>query len=80
MTTMTGPLTCNEVKTVLRSGVDQTSVALKPTRLDQLVASEKPVVVAPTSAKKFTKRVDPPPRSVYVLEVIEGTKRSVEKF
>src|SRR5215470_3526994 len=68
------------IQFVLRSGVDQKSVALKPTRLDQLAASEKPVLaVAPPSTKKLQKRADPP-RSVYVLEVIEGTKRSVEKF
>src|SRR5437660_4573186 len=31
------------IQFVLRSGVDQKNVTLKPTRLDQLVASEKPV-------------------------------------
>jgi pilus assembly protein CpaB len=68
------------IQFVLRSGVDQKSVALKPTRLDQLAASEKPVVVAPPSTRKAPKRAVDPPRQMYVLEVIEGTKRSVEKF
>jgi pilus assembly protein CpaB len=67
------------IQFVLRSGVDQKSVVLKPTRLDQLVAAEKPLIVAPPSTKKSRKRADPP-RSMYVLEVIQGTKRSVEKF
>jgi pilus assembly protein CpaB len=68
------------IQFVLRSGVDQKNVNLKPTRLDQLVASDKPPVVAPPSTKRAPKRADPPPRQMYVLEVIEGTKRSVEKF
>src|SRR5438552_7771240 len=69
------------IQFVLRSGVDQKSVNLKPTRLDQLVASEKPpVVVAPPSTKKPLKRAEPSRPPMYVLEVIQGTKRSVEKF
>jgi len=68
------------IQFVLRSGVDQKNVTLKPTRLDQLVASEKPPVVAPPSTKKAPRRAADPPRQMYVLEVIEGTKRSVEKF
>ena len=68
------------IQFVLRSGVDQKNVTLKPTRLDQLVAAEKPPVVAPPSTKKVPRRAADPPRQIYVLEVIEGTKRSVEKF
>jgi pilus assembly protein CpaB len=69
------------IQFVLRSGVDQKNVTLKPTRLDQLVASEQPPVVVPPSTKKVQpKRAADPPRQMYVLEVIEGTKRSVEKF
>src|SRR5438876_4830168 len=69
------------IQFVLRSGVDQKSVNLKPTRLDQLVASsEKPPVVAPPSTKKAPKRIEPSRPPMYVLEVIQGTKRSVEKF
>jgi pilus assembly protein CpaB len=66
------------IQFVLRSGVDQKSVDLRPTRLDQLAAVEKPP--APGPIQKGPKRVSAPPRSVYVLEVIQGTKRDVEKF
>src|SRR5436189_897600 len=68
------------IQFVFRSGVDQKSVNLKPTRLDQLVASEKPPVVVPPSTKKAPKRIEPSRPTIYVLEVIQGTKRSVEKF
>src|SRR2546426_4557541 len=68
------------IQFVLRSGVDQKNVNLKPTRLDQLVASEKPPVVVPPSTKKAPKRIEPSRPTIYVLEVIQGTKRSVEKF
>ena len=68
------------IQFVLRSGVDQKSVNLKPTRLDQLVASEKPPVVVPPPTKKAPKRIEPSRPTIYVLEVIQGTKRSVEKF
>jgi pilus assembly protein CpaB len=68
------------IQFVLRSGVDQKNVNLKPTRLDQLVASDKAPVVAPPSTKKTPKRAEPSRPSIYVLEVIQGTKRSVEKF
>jgi len=69
------------IQFVLRSGVDQKSVNLKPTRLDQLAGSDKPpVVVAPPSTKKPLKRAEPSRPPMYVLEVIQGTKRSVEKF
>src|SRR5436853_6110742 len=68
------------IQFVLRNGVDQKSVEIRPTRLDQLAGIEKPPVVAPPSTKRAPRRADPPPRQMYVLEVIEGTKRSVEKF
>jgi pilus assembly protein CpaB len=68
------------IQFVLRSGVDQQNVNLRPTRLDQLAGIEKP---PPTPvAKRLPGRPKPsgPPPPVYVLEVIQGTKRSVEKF
>jgi pilus assembly protein CpaB len=68
------------IQFVLRNGVDQKSVEIRPTRLDQLAGIEKTPVVAPPSTKRAPRRADPPPRQMYVLEVIEGTKRSVEKF
>jgi pilus assembly protein CpaB len=65
------------VQFVLRSGVDQKSPELRPTRLDQLSTAAKPA----TTTKAGPKRALPPPqRTIYVLEVIQGTKRSTEKF
>ncbi len=64
------------IQFVLRSGVDQKSVRLKATRLDELVASERPPVVAAPGVK----RVRPATVPVYLMEVIQGTQRSVQKF
>ncbi len=64
------------IQFVLRSGVDQKSVRLKATRLDELVASERPPVVAAPGVK----RVRPAAAPVYLMEVIQGTQRSVQKF
>src|SRR5712692_7544417 len=48
------------IQFVLRNGVDQKSVEIRPTRLDQLAGIEKPPVVAPPSTKKAPRRADPP--------------------
>lgn len=66
------------VQFVLRSGVDQKNVELRPTRLDQL-SGERP---APPAApgKKAPRRVEVASKPVYVLEVIQGTKRTEERF
>ncbi len=64
------------IQFVLRSGVDQKSVQLKATRLDELVTSERPPVVAAPGVK----RVRPATAPVYLMEVIQGTQRSVQKF
>jgi pilus assembly protein CpaB len=63
------------IQFVLRSGVDQKQAEILPTRLDELFPSDKPVVMA-----KAVKRKPPAPAPMYMLEVIQGTKRSVEKF
>jgi pilus assembly protein CpaB len=63
------------IQFVLRSGADQKQAELMPTRLDQLFPSDKPVVVA-----KVVKHKRVAPNPMYMLEVIQGTKRSVEKF
>ena len=65
------------IQFVLRSGVDQKNADLRPTRLDQLSTAAKP---APTPTKGSSKRVLPPPRTFYVLEVIQGTQRTEHKF
>jgi len=64
------------IQFVLRSGADQKQAEVKPTRLDQLFPNDSPVVVA-----RAVKRTRPtPPAPMYMLEVIQGTKRSVQKF
>jgi len=64
------------IQFVLRNGVDQKNVELRPARLDQLAAVEKPAPpktphrsIAPTKAP-----------AIYVLEIIQGTSRKIEKF
>ena len=67
------------IQFVLRSGVDQKSVDLHPTHLDQL-ASDKAPAPPPTPGKKMPRKVAEVTKPVYVLEVIQGTKRTEEKF
>ena len=68
------------VQFVLRSGVDQKNVELRPTRLDQLSTGEKPAPPPPAaSAKRVVRRAEVS-RPKYILEIIQGTKRSEEKF
>lgn len=67
------------IQFVLRNGTDTKNVDLHPTRVDQLIASARPLE-APTP-KRTTKRVTvAPSSSTYVLEVIQGTKRTIHKF
>jgi pilus assembly protein CpaB len=66
------------VQFVLRSGVDQKSVDLHPTRLDQL-ASDRAPAPPPAPGKKAPKRVAET-KPVYTLELIQGSKRTEEKF
>ena len=67
------------IQFVLRSGVDQKSVDLHPTHLDQL-ASDKPPAPPPASGKKAPKKIAEAAKPVYILEVIQGTKKTEEKF
>lgn len=69
------------IQFVLRSGADQKSAELKPTRLDELVMGERaapPVVAAPGVHRERRKAT--PQAPVYLMEVIQGTQRSVQKF
>src|SRR5215472_18108522 len=73
------------IQFVLRSGADQKSLPeLRPTRLDELVVGSKPaptVVAAPgvrRAPRKATPQLAAPP--IYMLEVIQGTQRSIQKF
>jgi pilus assembly protein CpaB len=67
------------IQFVLRSGVDQKSVELHPTHLDQL-ASDKPPAPPPGPGKKITKKVAEVSKPAYIMEVIQGTKKTEEKF
>jgi len=65
------------IQFVLRNGTDAKTVEVHPTKLDQLAGVVKP----PAPPTKRTIKATPPPQQpVYVLEVIEGTKRTVHKF
>jgi pilus assembly protein CpaB len=66
------------IQFVLRSGVDQKNVHLRATRLDELVTSDRPPVVAAPGVKRV--RPPTPAAPVYLMEVIQGTQRSVQKF
>jgi len=69
------------IQFVLRSGADQKNVDIRPTRLAQLLQPETlPAPPAP-AGKKTSKRAPPAkPPTVYILEVIQGTQRKIEKF
>jgi pilus assembly protein CpaB len=69
------------IQFVLRSGVDQKSAELRPTRLDELVVGQKPTppVVAPPGVR-HTRPKPEPQQPIYLMEVIQGTSRSIQKF
>lgn len=69
------------IQFVLRSGVDQSNVPVHSTRLDQLLASERPPAPPPDTVpiKRVFKPL-PPAAAPYAMEVIQGTQRSVQKF
>ena len=69
------------IQFVLRSGADQKSAELRPTRLDELVVGSKPAppVVAAPGVRHAPRKVTPQ-APIYMLEVIQGTQRSVQKF
>ena len=66
------------IQFVLRNGTDTKNVDLHPTRVDQLIATAKPPNAVAT--KKTGKRVAPPSKPIYVLEVIQGTQHTLHKF
>jgi pilus assembly protein CpaB len=67
------------IQFVLRSGADTKTPELRATRLDELVVGAKPatpVIAAPgVRHQKVT-----PQNPIYLMEVIQGTQRSVQKF
>jgi pilus assembly protein CpaB len=69
------------IQFVLRSGVDTKYVDVRPTHLTQLASAD--VVVAPsdTKAKAPIKRAAAPKSTpIFMLEVIQGTQRTLTKF
>ena len=67
------------IQFVLRSGADQKTPELRATRLDELVTGGKPApVVAAPGVKRAPKPT--PQNPIYLMEVIQGTQRSVQKF
>src|SRR5437763_12720564 len=65
------------IQFVLRSGADQKSAEVRPTRLDELLVGSKPaapVVAAP--GVKHSRKPTPQTR-IYLTEVVQGTRRSV---
>jgi len=67
------------IQFVLRSGVDQKNVDLHPTHLDQL-SSDKPPAPPAVPGKRMPKKMAEVSKPVYIMEVIQGTKRTEEKF
>jgi pilus assembly protein CpaB len=70
------------IQFVLRGGIDQTKTEINPTRMDQLISGMKPIAAtAPVTTRKTPKPQAPPATpQVYVLEVIQGTQRTEQKF
>src|SRR5215510_6876448 len=84
------------IQFVLRSGVDRKIADIPPTRMDQLSGrpvqvSPPPVTPAPKPVVRASAKVEPPrppapvveapkPPEPYVIEVIQGTQRKLEKF
>jgi pilus assembly protein CpaB len=74
------------IQFVLRNGADESRQTVAPTRLAQLAdgtaAAAEPVHARIRAKPRVTRRAPtkPEPANIYVLEVIEGDKRSVAKF
>ena len=68
------------IQFVLRSGADKKNAEVRPTRLDELVVGSKPTppVVSAPGVKHPRKAT--PQAPIYLMEVIQGTQRSVQKF
>jgi pilus assembly protein CpaB len=83
------------IQFVLRSGVDRKIADILPTRMDQLsgrpvqVSAPAPVAPAPKPVARASAKVEPPPvpppvvekaPEPHMIEVIQGTQRSIQKF
>src|SRR3989441_4842031 len=70
------------IQFVLRSGADQKTATLRPARLDDLVPGGRPAppVLAAPGVKHGPPRKATPASPIYLMEVIQGTQRTVQKF
>src|SRR5712671_1979513 len=68
------------IQFVLRSGVDQKNVDLHHTHLDQLSSDKPPAPPPAVPGKRMPRKMAEVSKSAYVMEVIQGTKRTEEKF
>ena len=68
------------IQFVLRSGADQKTAELRPTRLDELAPGGKPAPVVAAPGVKHGPRKATPASPIYLMEVIQGTSRTVQKF
>ncbi len=68
------------IQFVLRSGADQKSAEVRPTRLDELLVGQRaaPAVVAAPGVKHAPRAT--PQTPIHLIEVIQGTNRSITKF
>jgi pilus assembly protein CpaB len=66
------------IQFVLRNGTDKTNVDIHPTRVDQLVAAANPS--APPKSNRPVKRAPVASQPRYVLEVIQGTQKTIHRF
>jgi pilus assembly protein CpaB len=65
---------------VLRSGADVKTAELHPARMDQLIPSDRAASVVAAPGVKRAPRKPAPASPIYLMEVIQGTQRSVQKF
>jgi len=74
--------TQSTIQFVLRNGADQGKEIVKPTRLDELIATAKPPVPPPAPGRLRAVKPAPQtaPPSVYVVEIIQGQTRNEQKF
>lgn len=73
------------IQFVLRGGADKSTAEISATHLDQLLGVQAPAPAAVVKVRsprppKPVPEAAPPPRAPYVMEVIQGTQRSQQKF
>ncbi len=74
--------TQGSIQFVMRNGVDQHKLNTEPIRLSELVTGIQPAPAPARSVHAVHHKPRPAPKQadIYVLEMIQGEKRSVVKF